>query len=129
MAHLWTQVRAQHPDAEFEEVDAAVLHSIEDFSEWFDQWITSASSARTRVLLVWHAHCLSMACQQMLRRSMEKRSYKNRVWFHTEEPDGLQSAILSRCVVSILDPVCMPQIRITGTPPADWERCWKDPVA
>lgn len=129
MAHLWNQVRAQHPEAEFTEVDAAVLHSIEDFSSWFDQWITTASSARTRVLLIWHAHCLSMACQQMLRRSMEKRSYKNRVWFHTEEPDGLQSAILSRCVVSILDPVELPKFRIEGELPKEWVRIWEDPVA
>ena len=70
-----------------------------------------------------------MACQQMLRRSMEKRSYKNRVWFHTEEPDGLQSAILSRCEVAILDPVELPRIRVEGTLPEEWMTSWKDPVA
>ena len=65
----------------------------------------------------------------MLRRSMEKRSYKNRVWFHTEEPDGLQNAILSRCVVTILDPVELPAIHIVGELPKEWVRMWEDPIA
>jgi hypothetical protein len=41
---------------------------------------------------------LSLACQQMLRRSLEQRSFRCRVWFHIEEP-SLQSAIVSRCIV------------------------------
>ena len=129
MAQLWNQTRAEHPEAEFAEVDAAILHSIDEFSAWFDQWITCSSSARTRVLLIWHAQCLSMSCQQMLRRSLEKRSFKNRVWFHLEEPGGLQPAILSRCLVQILIPVSPPTIRVEGSLPSEWKRCWDDPVA
>ena len=48
---------------------------------------------------MWHAHFLSLACQQMLRRSLEQRSFRCRVWFHIEEP-LLQSAIVSRCIVT-----------------------------
>jgi hypothetical protein len=44
---------------------------------------------------------LSLACQQMLRRSLEQRSFRCRVWFHIEEP-LLQQAIVSRCIVTTL---------------------------
>lgn len=128
MAHLWNQTRAEHPETEMSEVDAAKIHSVDEFSAWFDQWITSASGSRFRILLIWHAHCLSSACQQMLRRSLEKRSFRNRVWFHTEEPGALQPAILSRCIVQILVPVPPPVPAIYGTLPEEWIRCWNDPV-
>jgi hypothetical protein len=42
-----------------------------------------------------------LACQQMLRRSLEQRSFRCRVFFHIEEPT-LQSAILSRCIVKTI---------------------------
>lgn len=127
MAYVWNQTRAEHPHAEYTEVDAAVLNSVDEFSAWFEQWITAAASSRVRILLIWHAHCLSSACQQMLRRSMERRSFKCRVWFHTEEPHALQPAILSRCVVSILQPAPMPTPRIVGTLPEEWKKAWDDP--
>ncbi len=102
---LWVKYTTLHAaQADFEEVDAAVLNGMDDFAKWFAQWVTfvpSRPSVRCRILLVWHAHFLSLACQQMLRRSLEQRSFRCRVWFHTEEPT-LQAAILSRCIVSVL---------------------------
>ena len=124
---VWTEYRTQYADVgEFEEVDAAVLNGMDDFAKWFTQWMAfapSRPSVRCRVLLVWHAHFLSLACQQMLRRSLEQRSFRCRVWFHIEEPT-LQQAILSRCIVT-----CLPQSehvpRIVG-PPLDLSY-WIDP--
>jgi hypothetical protein len=64
-----------------------------------------------------------LACQQMLRRSLEQRSFRCRVWFHIEEP-LLQSAIISRCIVK-----CLPSYshipKIVG-PPLDVS-LWTDP--
>lgn len=128
MAALWETTRAAHPDAEFAEVDAALLNSVEEFSAWFEQWITTSSTASCRVLLIWHAHCLSAACQQMLRRSMEKRSFRSRVWFHIEEPNALQAALFSRCRVTYLQGVPMPPPKVEGVIPEDWKRAWEDPV-
>lgn len=100
---LWDAYKIKYADqCEFEEVDAALSNSMDDFAKWFAQWIAFAPerrSTRVRVLLVWHAHFLSLACQQMLRRSLEQRSFRCRVWFHIEEP-LLQSAIVSRCIVT-----------------------------
>jgi hypothetical protein len=102
---LWKTYTAAHRhEADFEEVDAAHMNSMEDFAKWFNQWITFVPSrvgVRVRILMVWHAHFLSLACQQMLRRSLEQRSFRCRVWFHIEEPT-LQAAILSRCIVKVL---------------------------
>jgi hypothetical protein len=102
---LWNEYKEAHKDrCEFEEVDAAVSNSMDDFARWFAQWIAFAParrSTRVRVLLIWHAHFLSLACQQMLRRSLEQRSFRCRVWFHIEEP-LLQSAIISRCITTTL---------------------------
>jgi hypothetical protein len=102
---LWDAYKTKYADqCEFEEVDAAVSNSMDDFARWFTQWIGFAParrSTRVRVLLIWHAHFLSLACQQMLRRSLEQRSFRCRVWFHIEEP-LLQSAIVSRCIVTTL---------------------------
>jgi DNA polymerase III delta prime subunit len=95
-------VKANTHRCDFEEVDAAVVNSIDDFAPWVSQWMSfvpSQSHIRIRVLIVWHAHFLTAACQQMLRRSLEQRSFKCRVWFHIEEPT-LQPAIVSRCIVS-----------------------------
>jgi hypothetical protein len=101
----WSAYKTEYADqADFEEVDAAVMNSMEDFAKWVAQWMTfapSRPSVRVRILIVWHAHFLSLACQQMLRRSLEQRSFRCRVWFHIEEP-VLQSAILSRCIVKVM---------------------------
>jgi len=103
--HYWTSYKAAHShEADFDEVDAAVMNGMDDFAKWFTQWMSfapSRPSVRIRVLMVWHAHFLSLACQQMLRRSLEQRSFRCRVWFHIEEPN-LQPAIISRCIVSVM---------------------------
>lgn len=96
---LWKAYAVAHPECEYEVVDAAKVYSIEDFAPWFEAWMARKSSARVRVLLVLHAECITFACQQVLRRALEHRSYKCRVWFHLEDPTGLQPAIQSRCVV------------------------------
>lgn len=105
----WTAYKEKYADqCEFEEVDAAEMNGMEDFAKWVVQWMSfvpSRSGIRYRVLIVWHAHFLSLACQQMLRRSLEQRSFRCRIWFHIEEPT-LQQAILSRCIVR-----CMPTYR------------------
>jgi hypothetical protein len=101
---VWEEYKSLHKHhCEFEEIDAAVTNSMDDFAKWFGQWVLFAPKAnvRIRVLLVWHAHFLSLACQQMLRRSLEQRSFRCRVWFHIEEPT-LQSAIVSRCIIKTI---------------------------
>lgn len=113
-------------DADVDSIDAAVANSMDDFAKWVAQWMTftpSRPSSRCRLLVIWHAHFLSLACQQMLRRSLEQRSFRCRVWFHIEEPT-LQPAILSRCIVTR-----MPLYRHVPTiigPPLD-ARLWTDP--
>lgn len=124
---VWTDYTQTYADlADFEEVDAAVLNGMDDFAKWFTQWMSfapSRPSIRCRILMVWHAHFLSLACQQMLRRSLEQRSFRCRVWFHIEEPT-LQQAILSRCIVKVLPPTDhLP--RLVG-PPLDLSY-WRDP--
>ena len=98
----WSSYKTAHEhECDFEEIDAAIMNSMDDFAKWFAQWMTftpTRMGVRSRVLIVWHAHFLSLACQQMLRRSLEQRSFRCRVWFHVEEP-LLQSAIISRCIV------------------------------
>ena len=100
---VWaTYVSTNKHRCDFEEVDAATVNSIDDFAPWVTQWMSfvpSQSHIRIRVLMVWHAHFLTSACQQMLRRSLEQRSFRCRIWFHIEEP-LLQPAIVSRCIVS-----------------------------
>lgn len=100
---FWNRYKSKyHEQADFDEIDAAQMNSMEDFAKWFAQWIAftpTRPSVRVRVLIIWHAHFLSLACQQMLRRSLEQRSFRCRVWFHIEEPT-LQTAIISRCIVS-----------------------------
>ena len=104
-ASVWSAYKLAHQhEADFEEVDAGVMNRMEDFAKWFAHWMTfapSRPSVRSRILMVWHAHFLSLACQQMLRRSLEQRSFRCRVWFHIEEPN-LQPAIISRCIVSVM---------------------------
>jgi len=97
---LWQEYKESHPNCEYEEVDASVLFSVETFAPWFDMWIARIpkNHARLRILMIWHSEFLTFACQQMLRRQLEQRSFKNRVWFHIEDPTSLQQAILSRCI-------------------------------
>jgi hypothetical protein len=123
----WTTYKAAHNhEADFDEVDAANMNSMDDFAKWVAQWMTftpSRAHVRCRILIVWHAHLLSLACQQMLRRSLEQRSFRCRVWFHVEEPN-LQAAIVSRCVV-----VTLPEYTHTPLicgPPLD-TLLWTDP--
>jgi len=99
----WEWYKQDHSDTcEFHEVNAALMYSVETFAPWFDMWISSVptkQSTRLRILIIWHSEFLTFACQQMLRRQLEQRSFKNRVWFHVEDPSALQSAIISRCIV------------------------------
>lgn len=99
---VWECYKKSHSDTcEFDEIDAAVVFSAEVFAPWFDIWISrvpSKQSTRIRILIIWHSEFLTFACQQMLRRQLEQRSFKNRVWFHVEDPTALQPAILSRCI-------------------------------
>jgi hypothetical protein len=97
---LWIEYKESHPELEYEEIDASQIFSVETFAPWFDMWISRVpkQSARLRILMIWHSEFLTFACQQMLRRQLEQRSFKNRVWFHVEEPTSLQGAIISRCI-------------------------------
>ncbi len=101
----WQAYKNKYADqCDFEEVDAAEMNGMEDFAKWFAQWVTftpTRAGIRIRVLIIWHAHFLSLAVQQMLRRSLEQRSFRCRVWFHIEEPT-MQPAILSRCLVKVM---------------------------
>jgi hypothetical protein len=98
----WETYKTLHSDTcEFDEIDAASVFSVETFAPWFDMWISRVprkQSTRLRILMIWHAEFLTFACQQMLRRQLEQRSFKNRVWFHIEDPSTLQPAIFSRCI-------------------------------
>jgi hypothetical protein len=124
---FWMDYKTAHEhEADFEDVDAAVMNGMEDFAKWFTQWMSfvpTRQSVRVRVLMVWHAHFLTLACQQMLRRSLEQRSFRCRVWFHIEEPT-LQAAIISRCIVSLM-PMYYHEPTLVG-PPLD-RRLWDDP--
>jgi hypothetical protein len=99
-SNAWSEYKEKYPDLEYEEVDASVLYSVETFAPWFDMWISRVPKkyAKLRILLIWHSEFLTFACQQMLRRQLEQRSFKNRVWFHIEDPTTLQQAIISRCI-------------------------------
>ena len=91
---------------EFSEIDAAEMNTVETFASWFHNWIAQVPSKqgkRIRVLIVWHSEFLTFSCQQMIRRSLEERSFKCRVWFHVEDPSCLQPAIQSRCIVKRIE--------------------------
>jgi DNA polymerase III delta prime subunit len=124
----WKQTVADHGhECDFESVDAAELNSVEDFAPWLTTWMsftTSSVRIRIRVLIIWHAHFLSPACQQVLRRSLESRSFKCRIWFHIEEP-SLQSAIISRCTVTTF-PTYMHTPIVHGLLDTS---LWEDPLA
>jgi DNA polymerase III delta prime subunit len=99
---IWDEYKKAHfSECEFSDVDAAELNSVDNFAPWFDNWISQVparQSTRFRILLILHAEFLTYSCQQMLRRSLEQRSFKCRVWFHVEDPTNIQSAIMSRCI-------------------------------
>jgi DNA polymerase III delta prime subunit len=100
---VWKDYKRQYErQCEFTEIDAAVINTVEMFSPWFYNWISQVAEKQEkqiRVLMVWHSEFLTFSCQQMIRRSLEERSFKCRVWFHVEDPTVIQSAIQSRCVV------------------------------
>lgn len=100
---LWSTYKTKHGEVcEFSEIDAAESNSIDSFARWFDNWISQVPEKRStklRILMIWNTEFLSFACQQTIRRSLEQRSFKCRVWFHVEDPSQIQQAIKSRCVV------------------------------
>ena len=100
---LWSEYLAKFGDViEPTEIDAAEVCSVEEFSKCFEIWATAKSTKRIKVLMVWHAHFLSLACQQTLRRWLETKSYRCRVWFHVEMLNNVQSAIVSRCILKFV---------------------------
>jgi hypothetical protein len=114
---MWTTYTAKFQDnAECTEIDAAEICSVEDFSKLFEIWVTSRSSKRIKLLMVWHAHFLSLACQQTLRRWLETKSYRCRVWFHVEMLNNVQSAILSRCILKFVAGIqhTIPTVEVVG---------------
>jgi DNA polymerase III delta prime subunit len=114
MIRTWKAYTAKY-SAELDtcEIDAADVCSVEEFGRIFEIWVTSKSSKRIKLLMVWHAHFLSLACQQALRRWLETKSYRARVWFHAEYVNNIQSAIQSRCILKRL--VTPPSDLITPT--------------
>lgn len=123
---FWNTYKTAHAhECDFEEIDAAVMNSMDDFAKWFAQWMSFAPTrpgVRIRLLMIWHAHFLSLSCQQMLRRTLEQRSFRCRVWFHIEEP-VLQPAIVSRCIVK-----AMPEYQHTPRVVGDLDvSLWTDP--
>lgn len=100
---VWEDYKKTHQKyCEFEEIDAAEINTVDTFAPSFHNWISQVSSrqeVRMRVLIVWHSEFLTFSCQQMIRRSLEERSFKCRVWFHVEDPSSIQPAIQSRCIV------------------------------
>lgn len=97
-------LRRNATSIEYFEIDAAETCSVEEFSKRFEIWVTSKSSKRVKLLGVLHAHFLSLACQQTLRRWLETKSYRCRVWFHMELLNNAQSAIMSRCILRFVQP-------------------------
>lgn len=100
---VWEDYKTKYgQQCEFEEIDAAEINTVDTFAPSFHNWISQVPSrqeVRIRVLIVWHSEFLTFSCQQMIRRSLEERSFKCRVWFHVEDPSTIQPAIQSRCIV------------------------------
>lgn len=108
MARVWKEYVSEHGEQmDIFEIDAADVCSVDEFGRLFENWVTAKSSKRIKLLMVWHAHFLSLACQQSLRRWMETKSYRARVWFHAEYVNNIQMAIQSRCILKTLraDPI------------------------
>lgn len=100
---VWKDYKKEYERmCDFTEIDATELNSVETFAPWFHNWIVQVpktQSMRLKILIVWHSEFLTFSCQQMIRRSLEERSFKCRIWFHIEDPSTLQPAIQSRCIV------------------------------
>ena len=105
MIKEWEAYKLENSDIEYHEIDGAVYYSVEEFGRLFETWVSSKSSKRIKLLMVWHAHFLSLACQQSLRRLLETKSFRSRVWFHVEYMNNIQSAIVSRCIVKQIQEV------------------------
>lgn len=115
---VWkSYIGAHSAELDIHEIDAAEVYSVEEFSAAFETWITAKSSRRIKILMVWHAHFLSLACQQVLRRWMEIKSYRCRIWFHVELLNTVQQAILSRCILKQIQgpPSEIPVMTTTGS--------------
>lgn len=112
MTKLWSEYQLKYKsELDVFEIDAAIVFSVEEFSRIFEIWITSKSSKRFKLLIVWHSHFLSIACQQILRRWLETKSYRCRVWFHVEYINNIQPAIMSRCITKqIKHDIVVPEI-------------------
>lgn len=109
MTNVWNAYKVQHLDnMDVCEIDAAAVCSVDEFGRLFENWVTAKSSKRIKLLMVWHAHFLSLACQQSLRRWMETKSYRARVWFHVEYVNNVQMAIQSRCILKSLRAPAVP---------------------
>lgn len=100
---VWNAYKLKYKaTCEFSEIDAAEINSVDTFAPWFENWISQIperQATRLRILLILHSEFLTYSCQQMLRRSLEQRSFKCRVWFHVEDPTTVQPAIQSRCII------------------------------
>lgn len=101
---LWDTYKQTHMDCEYSMLDAAITHSVEEFSPWVENWMSTLPSKRVayKVLLILHSEFLTFSCQQVLRRLLEIRAYRCRIWFHVEDPTHIQPAIISRCIVKIV---------------------------
>ena len=103
MIRVWKEYVDKYRDMlDPHEIDAASVCSVDEFGKLFEIWVTSKSTKRVKLLMVWHAHFLSLACQQSLRRWLETKSYRSRVWFHVEYMNNIQSAIQSRCISRVI---------------------------
>jgi hypothetical protein len=113
---VWEDYKLRHGAAcEFAEIDAAETNTVDTFAPWFENWISQMPARRStqiRVLMIFHSEFLTYSCQQMLRRSLEQRSFRSRVWFHVEDPTVIQPAIQSRCIVKRI-PTAIGSPRIT----------------
>ena len=109
---IWEEYISLHTDMEVMMLDAACVFSVEDFGKVFESWVTTRTTKRIKLLCVLHAHCLTLACQQSLRRWMETKSYKYRVWFHVEQMNTIQQAIQSRCLMKFIEPRPIAQVPI-----------------
>ena len=115
---IWNEYIVKNAEyIETDTIDAAEVCSVDEFSKRFEIWVTSKSSKRIKLLMIWHAHFLSLACQQTLRRWLETKSYRCRVWFHVEQLNNVQSAIMSRCILKYVPGLnhTIPNICIEGS--------------
>jgi hypothetical protein len=54
MIRVWNEYRTTHAaDLETFEIDAATVCSVDEFGKLFEIWVTSKSSKRIKLLMVW----------------------------------------------------------------------------